>query len=309
MRAPRISAVVSIVAMILISVYSAYTINRIIVSNAPPAVEFTLGTAIRDVTYCNSQTLDLYIPSEAVAHHLPLAIFVHGAGFTGGDKASLPQFPILLNALASAGYAVASINYHLAPMSKFPSQIQDVKCAIRYLRFNSQAYGLNSSKFFAFDTSVGGELVMLAALTGGHSAFDVGPYRNEPSSLTAVVDMFGPANLTSCNCFTDPQEIFGSDPNNLVLASPSHYVASGAPPILIIHGVDDACPSPNPCVPVSQSIQLYNQLTEAGDQTQLVLVQNMGHMFVQVGSQPINPSLAQIAQDMVNFFDTCARSV
>jgi dipeptidyl aminopeptidase/acylaminoacyl peptidase len=162
---------------------------------------------------------------------------------------------------------------------------------------------LNSSEFFAFGTSVGGELVSLAALTGGHSMFDIGAYLNESSSVTAVADMFGPANLTTCGCFTDPQNVFGSDPSNLVLASPSHYVAPGAPPILIIHGVDDECPSPNPCVPVSQSIQFHNQLTAAGDRTQLVLVQNMGHMFVQVGSEPINPSLEQIAQEIVGFFD------
>jgi dipeptidyl aminopeptidase/acylaminoacyl peptidase len=83
-----------------------------------------------------------------------------------------------------------------------------------------------------------------------------------------------------------------------VLASPSHYVAANAPPILIIQGVNDTN------VPESQSIQLYNELTAAGDKTQLILVQNMGHMFIQVGPEPINPSLAQITQDMVSFFDT-----
>jgi len=301
MRATRVSAVVAVVAILAISLYSAYTINGVIAADTPPTIAFALGTAYRDLTYCGSQQLDLYVPS-APARPLPLAVFVHGAGFTGGDKASLPQFPIFLNALASAGYAVASVNYRLAPQYKFPAQIEDVKCAIRYLRDHAQIYNLNSSEFFAFGTSVGGELVSLAALTGGHSAFDVGAYLNESSSLTAVADMFGPANLTSCGCFTDPQSVFGDNLTNIVLASPAHYAAPDAPPILIIHGVDDACPSPNPCVPVSQSIQFYSQLSAAGDKTQLVLVQNMGHMFAQVGPSPIDPSLEQIAQDMVSFF-------
>ena len=65
---------------------------------------------------------------------------------------------------------------------------------------------------------------------------------------------------------------------------------------MIVQGVNDTN------VPESQSIQLYDELTAAGDQTQLILVQNMGHMFVQAGSEPIAPSLAQIAQDMVSFF-------
>ena len=191
---------------------------------------------------------------------------------------------------------MASVNYRLAPQYKFPAQIEDLKCAIRYLRANAQTYGINGSEIFLFGTSSGGELSAIAALTGSHSEFDVGPYLNESSSVTAVVDMFGPANLTSYASYSTPQKIFGGNQSNLVLASPTYYIHANAPPILIVQGVKDTT------VPQSQSIELYNDLNAAGDQTQLVLVQNMGHMFVQVGSKPINPSLAQIAQDMVGFF-------
>jgi len=290
----RVPAIICIVAIIMISLYSAFTIDGVIASNAPLTVQFTLGTADRDVTYCNSQTLDLYTPSVAVTRPLPLAVYVHGGGLTAGDKSNIN--PIFLNALASAGYEVASLNYPLAPQSKFPVQIVDVKCAIRYLRHNAQTYGVNSSEIVAFGTSSGGELVALAALTGPRSAFDVGPYLNESSSVLAAVDMFGPANLTSCGCYSNPQRIFGSNQSNLVLASPTHFVTGNSPPILIIQGVNDTT------VPELQSIKLYQELTAAGDQTQLILVQNMGHMFVQSGSGPIDPSLAQIAQEMVNFY-------
>ena len=134
-------------------------------------------------------------------------------------------------------------------------------------------------------------------MTGTNSQFDVGPYLKESSSVTAVVDMFGPADLNSYPSYSPPQKVFGSNQTNLVLASPTHYVEANAPPILIIQGVKDTT------VPESQSIELYNDLTAAKDQTQLILVQNMGHMFMQVGSEPIKPSLAQIAQDMVRFFE------
>ena len=73
---------------------------------------------------------------------------------TAGDKSDLN--PVFLDALASAGYAVASVNYRLAPQFKFPAQIEDVKCAIRYLRAKASSYGLNGSEMFAFGTSVGG---------------------------------------------------------------------------------------------------------------------------------------------------------
>lgn len=274
-------------------------------STAPHNVPFTLGTADRNLTYCNSQSLDLYIPRAAVTRPLPITMYIHGGGMTAGDKSDLS--PVFLDALASAGYAVASVNYRLAPESRFPAQIEDVKCAIRYLRAKAPKYGLNASEIFAFGTSVGGQLAALAALTGPHSAWDVGPYPTEPSKLLAVADMFGPANLTERASGFSPsgiQQVFGkSDRRDLVLASPTHFAVAKAPPILIVQGVNDTK------VLESQSIELYRDLKAAGDQTQLVLVRNMGHMFAQAGSKPINPSFQQIAQDVVSFFDKYMQGV
>ena len=272
-------------------------------STTPHNVPFTLGPADRNLTYCNSQSLDLYIPSAAVTRPLPIAMYVHGGGMTAGDKSDLN--PVFLDALASAGYAVASVNYRLAPQSRFPAQIEDVKCAIRYLRATAPKYGLNTSEILAFGTSVGGQLVALAALTGPHSAFDVGPYPTEPSNLLAVADMFGPANLTERASGFSPsgiQQVFGKrDHRDLVLASPTHFVVPNSPPILLVQGVDDTT------VLKSQSMELYEDLKAAGDQTQLVLVQNMGHMFMQVGSRPLDPDLRLIAQAMVRFFDNARK--
>jgi acetyl esterase/lipase len=57
--------------------------------SAPPIVPFSLGAAHRDLTYCNSQTLDLYIPRAATTRPVPLAIYIHGGGMTSGDKSDL----------------------------------------------------------------------------------------------------------------------------------------------------------------------------------------------------------------------------
>jgi acetyl esterase/lipase len=296
MKSLRAPAAVAITTILIIGLYSAYTIGGVIDANAPQNVAFALGTADRDVTYCNSQALDIYVPATTATHALPLVIYVHGGGLSAGDKSDVN--PLFLNALASAGFAVASLNYRLAPLAKFPAQIEDVKCAIRYLRANTQTYGINGNEFFAFGTSSGGELVALAALIGGHSAFDVGSYSNQSSGLLAAVDMFGPTNLTEPSGYSssDLFRVFGDNQSAEVLGSPTHFVTANAPPLLIIQGVDDMN------VPEAQSIQLYNELRTAGDHTQLILVQNMGHMFEQEGPEPISPSLGQMAQDMVGFF-------
>ncbi len=263
------------------------------------SVSLSLGTAQKTLTYCNSQQLDLYIPRTAPTGPVPIALYVHGGGFTAGDKSDLS--PTFLDALTSAGYAVASVNYRLAPASHFPAQIEDIKCAIRYLRAKASHYRVNGSQIFAFGTSVGGQLVALAALTGSHSRFDVGAYATEPSNVAAVVDMFGPANLTqAASGFSSSgiQDAFGrNDHRDLVLASPVHYVAPHAPPILLIQGTDDTK------VLKSQSVELYRDLKSAGDQAQLLLVQNMGHMFMQVGPKPLDPSMRMIAHELVDFFN------
>ena len=266
-------------------------------SAGAPNVPFSLGTVHRDLTYCNGETLDLYVPRKAV-RPVPIALYVHGGGMTAGDKSDLN--PLFLHALASDGYAVASLNYRLAPQFHFPAQIEDVKCAIRYLRDRAPVYGLNAHEVFAFGTSVGGELVAIAALTGSRSAFDVGPYAAEPSGLSAAVDMFGPANLTqAASGFTsaDIAQVFGDNRREVVLASPTHYVRPGAPPMLLVQGVDDTT------VRKSQSMQLSRDLAAAGDPTQLILVQHMGHMFMQVSAKPLVPSERHIAADMDRFFD------
>jgi acetyl esterase/lipase len=222
---------------------------------------------------------------------------------TAGDKSDLS--PIFQRVLASDGYAVVSLDYRLAPEFRYPAQLEDVKCAVRYLRAKARKYDLNAGEMFAFGTSVGGELVALAALTGSHSAFDGGPYAGEPDSLRAVVDMFGPANLTQrASGFTasDIQQVFGDHPSEVVLASPTHFVSPKAPPILLVQGENDRK------VLKSQSIELYRDLRAAGDRAQLVLVRNMGHMFMQEGPEPLDPNLRKIAADMVTFFDGVRRS-
>jgi acetyl esterase/lipase len=265
-------------------------------------VPFPLGTAHRNLTFCNAQQLDLYVPRSAPSRPLPVVMYVHGGGMTSGDKSDLS--PVFLRALASAGYAVVGVNYRLAPGSHFPAQLEDVKCAIRYVRAKAGRYDLSRDRIFAFGTSVGGQLVALAALTGARSRFDVGAYGSEPSNLAAVVDMFGPSNLTEpASGFTSSgiQDAFGSnDRRNLVLASPVHYVVPNAPPVLLVQGAQDTK------VLKSQSVELYRDLEAAGDHTQLLVVQNMGHMFMQVGAKPLNPSVRQIAKDMVKFFDAAA---
>src|SRR2546423_12383489 len=100
------------------------------------------------VTYTNkaygiinaAQKMDIYLPAARLPY--PVVVMIHGGGWVIGDKQEYST-SIKTEALLSRGYAVVAVNYRLSSVSKFPTQIQDVKAAIRYIRANASTYNLN----------------------------------------------------------------------------------------------------------------------------------------------------------------------
>lgn len=259
-----------------------------------------LSPDLRDVTYCIADGIDLkmdiYFPSATWGKPRPATVYVHGGAWIGGDKrdgAGILEIPELL----LRGYVVAAINYRLAPKYKFPAQIEDVKCAIRSLRANAATYRIDPDRIGVWGGSAGGHLVSLLGLTDRSAGFDVGQHLDQSSRVQAVVDYFGPSNLTDFQSGSLPQllMVFGSK-EGLRKASPVTYITSDDPPFLIVQGELDTL------VPPEQSQELYRKLTAAGLQATLVMVKNAGHGFRPVDG-PISPSRAEITKMTADFFD------
>jgi acetyl esterase/lipase len=192
------------------------------------------------------------------------------------------------------------VDYRLAPQYQFPAQIEDVKCAVRYLKENATRYNLDPNRFGVIGESAGGHLVSLLGLTDERVGWDVGQYLDQSSRVQAVVDLFGPSDLTApeytrarAGTFTP---VFGRAPEALMKASPVTYIAPNAPPFLIIQGDQDRL------VPASQSQELADRLKAAGDTAQLVIVKNAGHGLVPTGNTQIDPPLTEIARTVGDFF-------
>ena len=121
--------------------------------------------------------LDLYIPATGSGPY-PLVIWIHGGGWSGGDKALGPGASALK--LLPRGIAVASINYRLTSQAGqwgsfpviFPAQINDVKGAVRWLRANAGTYNLDASRFGSWGSSAGGHLSALIGTSGGVAALE-----------------------------------------------------------------------------------------------------------------------------------------
>jgi alpha-L-fucosidase 2 len=110
-----------------------------------------------------SLKLDVQVPEGEGP--FPVAILVHGGGWTGGDKQKdiTPWF----KPLSDAGFVWFSINYRLAPKHRWPACLEDVKTAIRWVKAHAANYKGDPNKVAIFGHSAGGHLALLAALTAG----------------------------------------------------------------------------------------------------------------------------------------------
>lgn len=274
-------------------------------TGTPPVLPSPIpGGVLKNVTYCTpggvAEKMDLYFPRN-LATPVPVVLYVHGGAWRAGNKSEgeavrdAPEF-------TGRGYLVVSIDYRLAPQYRWPAQIEDVKCAVRYLRTFAANYKLDPQRIAAMGSSAGGHLVSLLGLAGPDAGFDVGEYLSQSSRVRAVVDLYGPSDLM--HGFTTQQssvalDWFGSrtpDPAVLAQASPVTYVSKDSPPFLIVQGDRDTLVLP------TQSKELDTSLRRASVPATLIMVQNAGHGLVPSGG-PISPTLPALTQSILNFLD------
>jgi acetyl esterase/lipase len=211
-------------------------------------------------TIAQAQRLDLYLPATG-AGPFPVIVWIHGGGWSAGSKtldASSVQ-----RLLTSRGYAVATVEYRLSGVARYPAAVNDVKAAIRFLRANSTRYALKSERLAVWGSSAGGHLAAMVALSAGSPTFDEITLGNAGvSSLPqALVDWFGPSELlqmdadgtaqgcvlfggTGHDAVNSPEGVFlGAKPSSVVArareASPVTWVSADDPPALIQHGALD----------------------------------------------------------------------
>ncbi len=214
--------------------------------------------------------LDLYLPDRTTSL-LPVVLWVHGGGWSSGDKARSPAA-----ILATQHYAVASINYRYSQDAIFPAQLHDCKAAVRWLRANANEYGLDAARIGAWGGSAGGHLVALLGTTGHVETLEGNlGHANQSSTVQAVVDWFGPTDFLTAGPTEHRSRLLGGDAKSnqemASLASPITYVSENACPFLIIHGEKDKL------VHISQSERFAEALRQADVEATQVTIKDGGH--------------------------------
>lgn len=244
-------------------------------------------TIERDVKYGaagqRALTLDIVRPRETPKDPMPVVCFIHGGGWSGGNKRDGLG---LLRPLAEDGYFCVSVGYRLTGEAAWPAQIHDCKAAIRWLRANAKQYHLDPDKIAVWGASAGGHLVAVLGTSG-----DVKELEGEcgspgqSSRVTCVLNWFGPTDLVAA--WKDPtvpawvkgllDKLAGGPAADkldvLRAASPATYATKDDAPILTMHGTKD------PLVPLDQAKILDAALKKAGADSTLVIVEGAGHGF------------------------------
>ncbi|HEX3804431.1 MAG TPA: alpha/beta hydrolase [Solirubrobacteraceae bacterium] len=224
--------------------------------------------------------LDLHRP--AVDAPVPCVVYFHGGGWARGSRKDNVDARLL--PVAAHGVAIASVSYRLVDVAVHPAQLYDGRAAVRWLRAHGAEHGLLTDRIGAWGVSAGGWLALMLGLTGPEpeSAVQAAAAWFPTTDLTTVAAERDAANLPR-PAFLQGRQVpameaallgvtaVTDDPDTAWAASPLAHAAHAHGPVLLIHGDEDGL------VNAQQSYALHDALTEAGHDSQMMLLVGANH--------------------------------
>jgi acetyl esterase len=252
-------------------------LGRVVPALAPHLRAEPRAALLADLEYgsAGGEKLLLDVSVPPVPGPRPVAILVHGGGWTGGDKAGreggagiAPWF----SALTDANYVWFSINYRLAPKHRWPACLEDVLAAIRWVKANAAAFGGDPERIALFGHSAGGHLACLAGTVVDDSVrvqavVGFAPVTNHEQELPRR----GGVSTSLQQLLNRPKEVAPESLGLLRAISPINHVRPGLPPYLLVHGDADKT------VPIEQSYEFQAKLRANGVTCDLQVLPGAGH--------------------------------
>lgn len=245
------------------------------------AATLRAGEILRDIPYGHAAgetlRLDVHVPDTPGPH--PVAILVHGGGWSRGDKSGSDKpgdgadITPWFTPLTSANFTWFSINYRHAPQHRWPAALEDVQTAVRWIKAHAPDYRGDPSRIALFGHSAGGHLVCLAATLADDSTRVQAVVGFAPVTdfETDVVHRGGQLS-TSLQALFDLPPV--PTPESLAIlraASPFAHVKPDLPPFLLLHGDADKT------VRLEQSLAFRQKLRDAGVRCDLITLPGAPH--------------------------------
>ena len=129
-----------------------------------PAMEQTIlehgHLKVNDIKYGEeypNSYLDVYIVNNDLDTERPTYFFVHGGGWTIGDKKL--EDNAYYEQMLGAGYNVVSINYALSPEYTYPVPLEQLSQAVEFMQEHGNEFGIDMSEVIFAGSSAGGQIV------------------------------------------------------------------------------------------------------------------------------------------------------
>lgn len=198
-------------------------------------------TAVYSKPDGESLTLDLYLPvSVTRSSARPVLLVIHGGGWDSGDNQQLTEWN---HRWVAQGWAVAALNYRLAPRHHWPAQREDVAAALAAIKSHAARFGLDWRRVVILGRSAGGQIATATA------------YGLHDPSVRGVIALYSPHDMRfaygvsrsddSLNSLKLMRQYFGGPPDTQERielydsASGQLLAAKNSPPALLIHGFPD----------------------------------------------------------------------
>ncbi|MBL9205701.1 MAG: alpha/beta hydrolase [Opitutaceae bacterium] len=249
--------------------------------SASPAA-FAVGEArlMRDVEYGRAGDVRLLLDASTPAGNgpFPVAILVHGGGWSGGTKSGTEKrgsgadITPWFSTFTDAGFVWFSIDYRLAPTHRWPAQLEDVQTAIRWVKAHAADFGGDPARVVLVGHSAGGHLALHAAVVADEATRVQAVVGYAPvSDLEFDSEVRGGPSVSLQNLFNLTRELTPETRARLRTVSPIGHVKPGLPPMLILHGDADRT------VPIAMTRRFEERMLTAGNICDVVVLPRAPH--------------------------------
>jgi acetyl esterase/lipase len=215
----------------------------------------------------------------------PLILYVQGSAWLqqdiGNELAQLSRF-------ARRGFVIAIVEYRPSTIAPFPAQVKDTKTAIRFMKRQAATYHADPEAIILWGDSSGGHTAVMTSVSLQNEALDDEPPTDDPISPKAIIDYYGPTDISKMNEEPSTMDHIGPDsPEGMLIGGlnvlenaekvaptvPMNYLSEDRtiPPMLILHGNKDRL------VPFGQSVMLFEALMKMGKAAEFYQLKGADH--------------------------------
>ncbi len=215
-----------------------------------------------------STVLDLAEPQFGPKTNRPAILIIHGGGWSAGSKNDMVYRTLMVD-YALKGYVVANMNYRLVQEAPLPACIEDVRCAIRWMKANAQKLGIDPNRIGTYGHSAGGHLSLMAGVAADSNSFNEkdAPWMDQSCSVACAAGGAPPTEIGN------PNIPWSKHPEWW----PIGYISKQSTPILVLQGGED------PVVKPHLTEDWVNKMQKAGSSVDYVKVH--GHHGVAFDQQ------------------------